>query len=78
MEPPLTLHHGRFLEAVLRRITINGNSVGDIKPEAPFRCLGVDLTLKLDCRHQYAKAMTLITASSDWPRAWRALLRANG
>ncbi len=58
MEPPLTLHHGRFWSP--SRITFDGASVGLIKLEAPFRYLGVDLTLTLDWRHQYARAMTLL------------------
>ena len=49
-----------IIEPLLGRITIHGQRVQLVKPDAPFTYLGVQFTLTLNWRHQFAAAETLI------------------
>ena len=54
-----------LLEPMLARVTINGDPVRLVPPDAPFKYLGVLLTLNLDWSHQFRSAKSLIEDRSQ-------------
>lgn len=54
---------------------LNSEPVGEIKPNQPFRYLGVDMTLTLAWKHQLTNAVAAIKEASE---VWSNPLQANG